>query len=357
MKTSIPFVFTYLFCISMNICAQNLIPNPSFELANRMPEKKGNSINRANYWIAPKAYSDYYYKGSGKGRSCGTPKNIFGRQTPHTGDAYAGICIRKKYVEYIETKLIVPLTKDKEYRIEFYISKAERTLGSVKEFGVLFTNKNIWGVTTRGIEEKPQVNFINPKGYKDKKNWTKLSAVYKAEGGETVIIIGHFDYKLSEGKCIVFDHYYIDDVSLTPINEKTDSVVTNEVTDSIPKIYSPKIGETVRLKNIFFTTNNSELLTASFIELDRLVQFLSKSKNINTTILISGHTDNTGNEDQNITLSEARAQSVADYLVLKGINKLRINYNGYGSSNPVTTNDTNEGKQQNRRVEFIINKN
>ena len=209
MKTSIPFLFTYFFCISLNIIAQNLVPNPSFEIANRMPARKMNSINRAKDWIAPKAYSDYYYKGTGKGRSCGTPKNIFGRQKPHTGDAYAGICIRKKYVEYIETKLIVPLTKDKEYLIEFYISKAERTLGSVKEFGVLFTNKTIWGITTRGIEGKPQVNFINPKGYKDKKNWTKLSAVYKAEGDETVIIIGHFNYKPSEGKCIVFNHYYI----------------------------------------------------------------------------------------------------------------------------------------------------
>lgn len=355
MKTSIPFLFTYFFCASFNINAQNLVPNPSFEIANRMPARKMNSINRAKDWIAPKAYSDYYYKGTGKGRSCGTPKNIFGRQKPHTGDAYAGICIRKKYVEYIETKLIVPLTKDKEYLIEFYISKAERTLGSVKEFGVLFTNKTIWGITTRGIEEKPQVNFINPKGYKDKKNWTKLSAVYKAEGDETVIIIGHFNYKPSEGKCIVFNHYYIDDVSLIPINEKTDSVATIEVTDSISKIYSPKIGETVTLKNIFFTTNKSQLLTESFIELDKLVQFLNET--INTTILISGHTDNTGNEDQNKTLSEARAQSVADYLVLKGINKSRINYIGYGSSNPITTNDTNEGKQQNRRVEFIINKN
>lgn len=353
MKTSIPFLFTYFFCVSLNINAQNLIPNPSFEIANKMPQKKANGIGRAKDWIPPKYNSDYYYKGTG--RYCGTPKNIFGRQKPHTGDAYAGICIRTKFLEYIETKLIVPLTKDKEYLIEFYISKAERTIGSVKEFGVLFTNKTIWGITTRGIADKPQVNFINPKGYKDKKNWTKLSAVYKAEGGETVIIIGHFNDETSKGKCGLYSHYYIDDVSLTPIKEKTDSALTIEDTDSIPKIYSPKIGETVTLRNIFFTTNKSELLTESFIELDQLVQFLNET--INTTILISGHTDNTGNEDQNKTLSEARAQSVADYLTFKGINKSRINYIGYGSSNPIATNDTNEGKQQNRRVEFIINKN
>lgn len=338
--------------VSLNINAQNLIPNPSFELANRMPEKSGNSINRAKEWMAPKNGSDYYFKGTA--RHCGAPKNIFGRQKPNTGNAYAGICNRRKYLEYIETELIVPLTKDKEYLIEFYICKAERSIGSMKEFGALFPKKTIWGVTTRGIEEEPQVKFINQKGYKDKKNWTKLSAVYKADGGETIIIIGHFNYEPSD-KRLIFNHYYIDDVSVTPIKEKTDPTFIVETTDSIPELYSPKIGETITLKNIFFSTNKSELLTESFTELDNLAQFLNE--NSNTTISISGHTDNTGNEGPNKTLSEARAQSVADYLALKGINKSRINYIGFGSSKPVATNETNEGKQQNRRVEFIINKN
>lgn len=282
MKTSIPFLFTYFFCISWNIIAQNLVPNPSFETANRMPERKANSINRAKDWMAPKHYSDYYYKGTG--RHCGTPKNIFGHQKPHTGNAYAGICLRTKYLEYLETTLIVPLKKDKEYLIEFYISKAERSLCSVKEFGVLFTKKTIWGITTRGIADKPQVNFINPQGYKDKKNWTKLSTVYKAEGGEAVIIIGHFNYEPSDDKHRIYSHYYIDDVSITLIKEKTDSAVTIESTDSIPKIYSPKIGETVTLKNIFFATNKSELLTESFIELDKLVQFLNET--VYTTVTL-----------------------------------------------------------------------
>ena len=111
---------------------------------------------------------------------------------------------------------------------------------------------------------------------------------------------------------------------------------------------------TITLKNIFFATNKSELLPASFLELDKLVQYLIETPK--TIIKISGHTDKTGNEDQNKILSEARAKAVGEYLTLKGIDKLRINYIGYGSSKPIATNETDEGKQQNRRVEFIITK-
>lgn len=352
MKIFLSFLFTYLFCISLKTIAQNLVSNPSFEIANRMPEGKENSINRAKDWIAPKYNSDYYYKGTG--RHCGTPKNILGYQKPHSGNAYAGICTRTKYLEYLETKLIVPLTKDQEYLIEFYISKAERSLGSVKEFGVLFTKKNVWGVATRGIADKPQVNFINPKGYKDKKNWTKLSTVYKAEGDEAVLILGHFNYEPSDDKHRIFSHYYIDDVSVTLIEKKKDSIEISKVDEPTPKTFLPKFGQAVTLQNIFFTTNKSDLLPESFLELDKLVQDLSEI--LNTSIKISGHTDNTGNEVQNKTLSEGRAKAVAVYLTLKGIDKSRVSYIGCGSSKPIATNKTDEGKQQNRRVEFIINK-
>jgi outer membrane protein OmpA-like peptidoglycan-associated protein len=71
-------------------------------------------------------------------------------------------------------------------------------------------------------------------------------------------------------------------------------------------------------------------------------------------ITIIGNTDNTGNEEKNRILSEARAKAVAEYLTSKNIDKSRIKYTGYGSSKPIASNDTEEGKQQNRRVEFII---
>jgi len=304
--------------------------------------------------------SDYYHKDAE--RHAGTPRNIFGKQKPHSGNAYAGICIRTKFIEYLETKLTDTLIKDQDYLVEFYISRAERSIGSVKEFGVLFIKKFTWGFTSIGIPKEPSVNFINSAKFKNKKEWTKLSAVYHAEGNETALILGYFNYDASNHFRGI-SHYYIDDVSVTPIGKENDSItntkdstyITKKKTeDIITEAFTPKLGETIRLKNIFFTTNKSELLPESFLELDKLVRYLYDRPT--TFIKISGHTDKTGNEDQNKTLSEARAKAVADYLISKGIDKLRINYIGYGSTKPIATNDTDEGKQQNRRVEFVISK-
>jgi outer membrane protein OmpA-like peptidoglycan-associated protein len=260
--------------------------------------------------------------------------------------------MRRKYLEYLETKLTVPLLKDKEYLIEFYISRADKSLSSIKEFGVLFSSINIWGLTSRGISEKPQVIFSSNKGYKSKKEWIKLSAVYKAEGNEAFLILGHFNYNPTDNKPKIRCHYYIDDVTITPIEKKSDSTSTVILKELSFDQILPKLGEIVTLKNIFFQTNKSELLPESFNELDRLASYLSETPN--TLITIIGNTDNTGNEEKNRILSEARAKAVAEYLTSKNIDKSRIKYTGYGSSKPIASNDTEEGKQQNRRVEFII---
>ena len=96
------------------------------------------------------------------------------------------------------------------------------------------------------------------------------------------------------------------------------------------------------------------MLPSSFAELDNLAQYLKE--NTETIISISGHTDNTGTEEHNLQLSEARAKAVADYLAAKNLDKARISFKGFGSSVPITSNETEEGRKQNRRVDFILNK-
>lgn len=113
-----------------------------------------------------------------------------------------------------------------------------------------------------------------------------------------------------------------------------------------------EVGMVVRLNNVFFDVNQSILRTESFPELDRVVKLLKENKDI--AIAISGHTDNVGSDDKNMTLSEDRARAVATYIIQAGIDSSRVTSKGFGSSVPVASNDTEEGKQQNRRVEFAI---
>jgi len=364
MKTSLSFLNLIALLFSSAFTAQNLVPDPGFEIMQKTPSKDDNGIRCTSNWINAVLTGGDYYNTAAKSKllGVGAPRNIFGYQQPHSGNGYAGICIQKGMVEYIETKLTSTLIKGQKYLVEFYICRAEHRIHYVDEFGVLFTNKMQWNAEKTGIAIKPPVHFVNPNGFKDTKNWTKLSTTYTAEGDESVIILGHFNYNKKnsiKGKA----HYYIDDVSIIPLKEESTSskdreqapVSNSQLNDSIKQKFVPVIGKSITLQNIFFNTNKSELLPNSFEELDRLADYLLKNKG--TYIEIKGHTDNTGSEKENYKLSEARAKSVANYLKLKGIEKSRIKHNGYGGSKPIASNNTEEGKQQNRRVDFIINKN
>jgi len=111
-------------------------------------------------------------------------------------------------------------------------------------------------------------------------------------------------------------------------------------------------GGTVVLENVFFDTDKFQLKNESRVELQRLIEFMNFNKEVK--IQISGHTDNTGDKQKNITLSDNRAKAVTEYLISKGIAKERLTYKGYGDSKPLAPNDSEKNKAMNRRTEFMI---
>lgn len=113
-------------------------------------------------------------------------------------------------------------------------------------------------------------------------------------------------------------------------------------------------GESIALNNVFFVQSRPTLKPESFPELDRLLAMMNDDPSIK--IELSGHTDNNGNKDALMKLSEERVQAVKAYLEDKGIKKGRISGRGYGSTRPIAPNDTNENRQRNRRVEVKITK-
>jgi outer membrane protein OmpA-like peptidoglycan-associated protein len=106
------------------------------------------------------------------------------------------------------------------------------------------------------------------------------------------------------------------------------------------------------LNNINFESGKTNFNVASSTDLDKLIQFLKDNPSLK--LEIQGHTDNVGTAVGNVKLSQARANSIVNYLVKKGIESNRLFAKGYGSSKPLASNTSSDGKAQNRRVEMKL---
>jgi len=113
-----------------------------------------------------------------------------------------------------------------------------------------------------------------------------------------------------------------------------------------------EVGKKMVLNNIFYDFDKATLRSASIAELERLVALLNEKPSLK--VEIASHTDNRGAPVYNQTLSEARAKAVVDYLVEHGIKKSRLEFKGYGMTDPVANNESSDGRQLNRRTEFKI---
>jgi outer membrane protein OmpA-like peptidoglycan-associated protein/tetratricopeptide (TPR) repeat protein len=139
--------------------------------------------------------------------------------------------------------------------------------------------------------------------------------------------------------------FYSDNFLLAKNTSDSDFIV------NIP-LQSIEKGATIVLKNVFFETGKFELKKESKSELDKLVKLLNENPNLK--IQIDGHTDNVGQEKDNLILSTNRAKTVVGYLLTKGINTLRLTYKGFGSAAPLAENKTEIGKALNRRTALSV---
>lgn len=115
-----------------------------------------------------------------------------------------------------------------------------------------------------------------------------------------------------------------------------------------------EIGTTVNLKNVLFVQTKTDILPGSYPELDLVVSFMKENPKVK--IELTGHTDGRGVHADNVKLSQQRVNKVKQYLVSKGVESSRISGKGFGGSKPIASNDTEESRKMNRRVEFVIRK-
>lgn len=463
-------IFVLLLIECSSLSAQNLVPNQSFEDAWSCPDSYTTIVNSKPYpmWINPNKGTPDQLHICSVG-DAGVPENFAGTMYPNEGVAYAGIILREVFFdttkivkgvsrEYIQTKLIKPLEKEKLYCVKLFYANSSKSLFSVDALGITLTKDNIGTKDAGLIIQRPQI-INKPGNIMDNFDfWQELCGIYRARGNEKFLTIGNFwdnsltNYKLNTHESVdsnfIYAYYYIDDVRVfeienpfecgclndlsfgsdwmsekynpetgynnldtdlltnnkenqigydgqniqansTGTNENTNAAdnniksnnstqngingkLSNEVdkdngyNNSDPMSFiamkeseitdeaftDVQIGDKFNLNRIFFEFNSYDLLTVSYLELDKLYELLQSKPSLR--IEIRGHTDNIGSNSYNKTLSIKRAESVYNYLIDKGVDKSKMKYRGFGNKVPIADNETEEGRILNRRVEIII---
>ena len=166
---------------------------------------------------------------------------------------------------------------------------------------------------------------------------TKGAVIGSVVGGAVGAVIGDYMDKQAEEIEREIPGATVDKVAT--VDSETGETVTESITVTFDS-------------GVLFEFGSYNLTTASKLELDRMAQIFNRYPD--TDINIAGHTDSKGSDEFNQKLSEQRAASVADYLASDGISRSRMRTIGYGESRPVASNDTEQGRAANRRVEVSI---
>jgi len=256
----------------------------------------------------------------------------------------------------------VEVEKGRMYNLTFYVATL-RDLGSGPiTFDVAINDKVL------GTVEHSQIGTCNWEQYKY--NWKAT-----VSGKVKLKFINQFDYGPRGNDFILDDLAFyackdqtLDDLTalleesliyeakpkVVVVNDKEPEGIKEPLTivEQIKEHSEGKLSA-VTLNNVFFESGKSTLKQESFDELDMLASIMNGTHK-NIKIEISGHTDNVGSESSNLALSRNRARSVMNYLLQKKVAYSRMKSLGFGSTKPVATNDTEEGRQKNRRVEFKI---
>jgi outer membrane protein OmpA-like peptidoglycan-associated protein len=245
-----------------------------------------------------------------------------------------------------------PLVIGQTYYVEFWTTHLQKSL-QINNLGAYFSVGEIKRSTDEILVREAQVLSTNIIEAPDGK-WVKVSGYFQAKYEAEFIVIGNFTDDANtlttayREDCFNYAYYYIEDVLVKksppylPVPVKPDDLTRQTL----------ELGKTIQLKNIYFEFDRDELMPRSYVELNKLLKILKANPKL--AIEIAGHTDNYGEDAYNLDLSTRRAKAVVAFLVQNKIAATRLKFKGFGESQPIATNETDEGRAQNRRVEFLI---
>lgn len=354
----------------LSLYSQDLLVNGSFEEENTCTEYNATCSPEA--WISTGRTLENYIKGLERGH---TGNHCYAIEAGHFKNPYQRSVVR--------SRLLCGMRSGNKYRFTLYLKSPHPILDSI---GILFSTDDI-------LYEKRKIRDIQPTSYFglinkfDKKdtNWQKVEFIYTARGTERFVTIANFSRRDITGTTGIrmMNQFlvYLDDLSLVPLDEKENLCIDwqnrkEEIYDQnerhqfmerlirmqrynrLPgeKLLSTTtitIVDTLVVPDILFESGKTELQPGRLKWLDSLCVYAGK-KHLDS-IVVRGHTDQTGTLLKNEKLSMDRALAVADYMHKRiGISSLTFRCYGLADRFPIADNQTTQGKQRNRRVEILL---
>lgn len=339
--------------------------NGGFEDENICTEYSKNCAPEG--WISTSLYADYYFDDE--------PNAFEGRH-------FVGMVLARMQPQvakhFLRSRLLCGLRKGNQYQIDLRIRSRHPVFDSI---GIYFSANDFLYQKEKLRNTKPQVYLKEIDTLQPSSNWQHVSLVYTATGEENFISIGDFKQAAHDFNGLPDlgrDYYFfIDSVSLTPLHpgeqlcsgakkvqeEEYGFDVRHNLLDRLVYVYSKKPPpveplskttlqrvDTLVIPDVFFATNSFALGEEAKT---LLLQLAQKTKSaLVDSVVVEGHTDSQGSRTSNQTLSENRANSVAEYLA-KWL-PVAFFTRGWASTKPAADNNTPDGRQKNRRVEIYV---
>jgi OOP family OmpA-OmpF porin len=358
--------------------AQNLLLNPSFE-EGAVCDGNTEQTSVPKDWKVLAGSPQFINPGCPMSQDEKTYIQSMKLPNPAAGKVYAGLGIDIEG-EYLQGTLSKPLTENTRYWVKLRMRLPIKfCFTPIDELGIVLTDsifKTTEDYTTIDMPSLKLVsNDLSP--IKEQYQWQEISAIYTAKGGENLILIGNFkdnnvsnfkkrtespenkensgnpEENIQNGENQGEDEEVINKICSYIF---IDMITVEEFKELSLKNYNPasemSLGERLVMKDVEFETGLEKLKESSFASLDALAKQLTNNSSLK--LEVSGHTDNTGDENTNRVFSKSRAQAVVNYLVSKGAKASQFTVEGKGSSMNIAQNSSDANKKKNRRIEIKV---
>lgn len=359
----------------------NIVKNGSFEEVTGKLKKAG-QIELAEPWrSATGEDADLYSTSATKYPNASAPDNVHGKAYANSGENYAGANFYsyqgKEARTYLIAKFKAPLTKGQEYCIKYYVSLSDLSKYAVDKVQAYVTKIAVNKDTEANLIYKAQIPKVTSSIIEDQYAWQGVCGTFMSKGFENYIVIGNFtsnddtEYKKVKrpkgfAKPQQYNaYYYIDDVSIVPIESKSQCSCTDEKQPGEDYIYDKKLGtdktlppaQQIDKAAVYYKLYRSGADLVMQPLLDEILQLMTDNPEIK--IRLVGHIDANEADESKVkpdlaTLGGRRANFIKGYLTKRGIDAARITTTDAGSTEHADPGEGLIPDAKNRRVGFEV---